>query len=82
MLDRINAKWIEKKKSSQVTDLESTLIVLKPGQMILIYFLVMLMVIFTVIVFILEQVWKNLGGNKIKRKVENKVTESKYLNLG
>ena len=82
VLDRINGKWIEKKKSSQVTDLESTLIVLKPGQMILIYFLVMLMVIVTVIVFILEQVWKNLGGNKIKRKVENKITESKYLNLG
>ena len=51
VLDRINSKWIETKKSAHITDLESTLIVLKPGQMILMYFLVMLMVIVTVIVF-------------------------------
>ena len=82
VLDRINSKWIETKKSAHITDLESTLIVLKPGQMILMYFLVMLMVIVTVIVFILEQVWKHLNGDKIKRKVENKIMESEYLNLG
>ena len=82
VIDRINAKWVEKKKSAEITDLESTLIVLKPGQMILMYFLVLLMIISTFSVFILEHVWKALGGDRLKQGIENKMKDSEYLNLG
>ena len=82
VIDRINAKWLSKKKSSDVVDLESTLIVLKPGQMILMYFLVLLMILSTFTVFILEHVWKVLGGDRLKRGIENKMKDSEYLNLG
>ena len=81
-IDRINAKWIERKRSAEVANLESTLIVLKPGQMILMYFLVLLMILLTLTVFILEQIWKALGGDKLKTGIENKMKESEYLNLG
>ena len=82
VIDRINAKWIEKKKSADIVHLESSLVVLKPGQMIFMYFLVLLMIIATLTVFILEQIWKVLGGDKVKRKVKKKIMEIDYLNLG
>ena len=81
-IDRINAKWIERKKSADVANLESTLIVLKPGQMILMYFLVLLMILLTLSVFILEHIWKSSGGDRLKTGIENRMKESEYLNLG
>ena len=81
-IDRIGAFWLERKKSTVIADLESTLIILKPGQMILMYFLVFLMIIASLTVFLIENLWKCSGGDKLKRNVEDAMKESEYLNMG
>ena len=81
-IDRISANWLERKKTSVIPDLESTLIVLKPGQMILMYFLVVLMIIASLTVFLLENLWKCSGGDRLKKNVEEMSKNSDYLNMG
>ena len=82
VIDRINSNWLERKKSSAIADLESTLIILKPGQMILVYFLIFLMGFITLIVFLVEHIWKVSGGDQIRIRIENRMLESEYLNMG
>ena len=67
VIDRINSNWLERKKSSVIADLDSTLIILKPGQMILVYFLIFLMIILTLALFLAEHLWKISGGDQIKK---------------
>ena len=80
--DRISANWLERKKSSVIADLESTLIVLKPGQMIVMYFLVFVMMIGTLSVFVIEHIWRLVGGDRVQRIIRKKMENSEYLNLG
>ena len=80
--DRINTNWLERKKTSVIADLDSTLIVLKPGQMILIYFLVFLMIVSTMAVFVIEHIWRACGGDKFRKDIEKKMEENPYLNMG
>ena len=82
VIDRIGANWLERKKTSVIADLESTLIILKPGQMILIYFLVLLMIIGTISVFMIEHIWRFCGGDKLRQKIEKISEENDYLNMG
>ena len=82
IIDRIGVSWLERKKSADIADLESTLIVLKPGQMILLYFLIFLMIVSVFTVFLIEHIWRFAGGDKLKREVEERMKESEYLNMG
>ena len=82
ILDRVAAYWLERKKTSIIADLESTLIILKPGQMIMIYFLVFLTIVVTLSVFVIEHIWKKIGGDKVRRQIQTKMETSEYLNMG
>ena len=50
-----------REKTTQVTDLESTLVVLKPGQVVLIYFLILFFAVSVLSIFCLEHAWKLMG---------------------
>ena len=73
VMDRITAKWLERNKSFEIAELGSTLTVLKPGQMIIIYFIVLFMIILTVTALIMEQIWSSCGCDKIVNNVEKNV---------
>ena len=60
VMNRISAKWLGKKKSHIIMDLDSAFMSLKPGQMILMYCLVLIGTILTFIAVAIEQIWITL----------------------
>ena len=69
--ERISTQWIGRKAVTQVADLESTLIVLKPGQVIMIYFLMFLTIVTTLSVFCLEHIAKLITSRMLQMKDDN-----------
>ena len=77
IMNRISAKWLGKKKSHIIMDLDSAFMSLKPGQMILMYCLVLIGTFLTFIFVVIEQIWISLKQKNINVTLKEKFMKSK-----